>query len=148
MELTEAINSMYTWYRSATVCYVYMRDVKGSGHAKTRTLSGFPQSDWFTRGWTLQELLAPSKVVFCDKHWQVFGTKTNLATQIRKISGIPEPFLEGPRQPQEASVAMRMIWISRRTTTQPEDIAYCVVGLFNVNMPLLYGEGEKAFTRL
>lgn len=78
----------------------------------------------------------------------IFGTKTSLATQIQEASGIPEPFLKGERQPQEASVAMRMSWLSRRITTKPEDIAYCILGLFNVNMPLLYGEGDKAFMRL
>jgi hypothetical protein len=147
-ELTEAINSMYTWYKKATVCYAYMRDVKTEGKRKRDEPDGFQQSEWFTRGWTLQELLAPSRVTFCDKDWKIVGTKTDLATSIQQASGIPEPFLTGQRQPQEASVAMRMSWISRRTTTKPEDIAYCILGLFNVNMPLLYGEGNKAFVRL
>jgi hypothetical protein len=147
-ELTEAINSMYTWYKEAKVCYAYIRDFKVDGKRERDKLQGFRQSDWFTRGWTLQELLAPSRVTFCDKDWKIVGTKTGLATQIRQASGIPEPFLTGQRQPREASVAMRMSWISRRTTTRPEDIAYCILGLFEVNMPLLYGEGEKAFMRL
>ena len=147
-ELTEAINSMYTWYKEARVCYAYIRDFKVDGKRKRDKLQGFRQSDWFTRGWTLQELLAPSKVTFCDTDWKIFGTKISLASQIRQASGIPESFLKGQRQPREASVAMRMSWISRRTTTRPEDIAYCILGLFNVNMPLLYGEGNKAFMRL
>jgi hypothetical protein len=101
-----------------------------------------------TRGWTLQELLAPLTVEFCDRDWKIIGTRANLARQIRNASGVPEVFLKGERQPHEASIAMRMSWLSRRTTTIPEDIAYCVLELFNVNMPLLYGEGEKAFMRL
>lgn len=125
-----------------------MRDFKMTKKRKSEKLQGFEQSDWFTRGWTLQELLAPSTVIFCDRDWEILGTKTSLVTQIRQASGIPEPFLKGERQPQEASVAMRMSWISRRTTTKPEDIAYCLLGLFDVNLPLLYGEGNKAFMRL
>lgn len=136
-ELTEAINSMYTWYKNATVCYAYMKDFRVDKNRKRDRLHGFRQSEWFTRGWTLQELLAPSRVTFCDTDWKIFGTKTSLASQIRQASGIPEPFLKGQRQPREASIAMRMSWISRRTTTKPEDIAYCLLGLFNVNMPLL-----------
>jgi hypothetical protein len=87
-------------------------------------------------------------VEFCDRDWKIIGTRANLARQIRNASGVPEVFLKGERQPHEASIAMRMSWLSRRTTTIPEDIACCVLGLFNVNMPLLYGEGEKAFMRL
>jgi hypothetical protein len=147
-ELTEAINSVYTWYKKATVCYAYMRDFKIAEKRKRDELHGFQQNEWFTRGWTLQELLAPSRVAFYDKDWKIVGTKTSLVTQTRQASGIPEPFLTGQRHPREASVAMRMSWICRRTTTRPEDIAYCILGLFKVNMPLLYGEGEKAFMRL
>lgn len=147
-ELAEAINSMYTWYRNADMCYVYMRDFEVTGKRKRNEDHDFRKSNWFTRGWTLQELLAPSTVVFCDRNWKEFGTKTTLASQIQQASGIPSLFLRGEKQPQKASIAMRMSWMSRRTTTKPEDIAYCILGLFDVSMPLLYGEGDRAFMRL
>lgn len=81
-ELTEAINSMYTWYQNADMCYVYMRDFEATGKRKRYEDYAFRGSDWFTRGWILQELLAPSTVIFCDRNWKEFGTKATLAPQI------------------------------------------------------------------
>ncbi|KAE9364736.1 HET-domain-containing protein [Stipitochalara longipes BDJ] len=138
-ELSEAINSMYSWYKNSQVCYAYLADVR-SGNDLQEDLR---KSNWFTRGWTLQELLAPSSVVFFDKDWIDIGTKIILEEQISKITGI-----EDFRNFETACIAQKMSWASRRETTRVEDMAYCLLGLFNVNMPPLYGEGEKAFTRL
>ncbi|KAE9373726.1 HET-domain-containing protein, partial [Stipitochalara longipes BDJ] len=138
-ELSEAINSMYSWYNASEVCYVYLADVRGG----ETLLDDLRRSEWFTRGWTLQELLAPSCVVFFDKDWNDVGTKGSLEEIISDITGISD-FINFKR----ACVAQKMSWVARRKTTRVEDMAYCLLGLFDVNMPLLYGEGENSFRRL
>jgi ankyrin repeat protein len=140
-ELSEAINSMYHWYQESGICYVYLADVSINA---TDRLSN---SRWFTRGWTLQELIAPSIVIFLDMEWQQIGTKSNLGSIISKVTSVPDNILQGTN-PQSASVAERMSWAANRKTTRIEDLAYCLLGIFGVNMPLLYGEGEGAFNRL
>lgn len=148
-EVAEAINSMYAWYRNAGICVVYLHDLpsKSKSPHKDR-LKAFQKCDWFTRGWTLQELLAPVKAVFYDHDWEIFGDRGKLLESISVATGIPKRFVGGQEDVQKASVAMRMSWVSRRETTKLEDIAYCALGIFGVNMPLLYGEREKAFMRL
>ncbi|KAL8670607.1 MAG: hypothetical protein Q9168_004869 [Polycauliona sp. 1 TL-2023] len=142
-ELSEAINSMYNWYLGATQCYVYLSDI---GIDSKETMS---RSRWFTRGWTLQELLASNSICFYDQQWRFIGSKESLLTSISLISDIEEKYLEDTGNAQFASVAARMSWAATRETSRPEDEAYCLMGLFNVNMPLLYGEGRsKAFRRL
>jgi hypothetical protein len=143
-ELTEAINSMYRWYQNAAVCYVYLSDVQSS---EVSCDSSFEESAWFTRGWTLQELIAPANVEFYNCTWHILGTKESLKDAISEITGIGVAILEGA-DPEGLSVAKRMSWASKRTTTRVEDIAYSLLGLFGVNMPMLYGEGERAFIRL
>ncbi|GAB1317176.1 hypothetical protein MFIFM68171_07386 [Madurella fahalii] len=138
-ELSEAINSMYHWYHEADVCYAYLADVS--------SIDDFPQGRWFRRGWTLQELIAPLDVVFLDHQWREIGTKSSLRQQVSEITGIPVRFLLGGDL-DEASVAQRMSWASKRETTRVEDLAYCLMGIFNIHMPLLYGEGERSFIRL
>lgn len=135
---------MFQWYHDADICYVYLQDLPPTG----RREEAFQQSVWFSRGWTLQELLAPAQVVFCDAHWEVFGEKHSMADKVAAITGIKRRYLTGRGLIHTASVAAKMSWLSRRRTTRREDIAYCVLGIFGVNMPLLYGEGEKAFLRL
>lgn len=147
-ELSEAINSMFRWYMEAVVCYVYLADValEANGHAPG---SAFETSRWWTRGWTLQELLAPPVLKFYERSWQqTLGTKHSLSTKIASITGISETILRGESQISEASIARRMSWASSRTTSRKEDIAYCLLGIFGINMPLLYGEGDNAFIRL
>lgn len=143
-ELAEAINSMYAWYQKAAVCYAYLSD-EDSQHFTAMTYRMKPR--WFTRGWTLQELIAPKEVIFFSRSWQRIGDKRTCTTELSEVTGIDETVLAG-RDPHEVSVAQRMSWASQRVTTRVEDIAYCLMGLFDVNMPLLYGEGEKAFIRL
>ncbi len=140
-ELQEAINSMFKWYQDAQVCFAYLSDVEN-------VRAEFRHARWFTRGWTLQELLAPTDLIFYARNWQPIGTKKDLAFQIRKITGIEPAILLGERPIERESVAERMLWASSRKTSRPEDQAYCLMGIFGVNMPMIYGEGERAFRRL
>jgi hypothetical protein len=143
--LSEAINSMFRWYRNASVCYAYLEDVHGP---ITRDHGPFHASRWFTRGWTLQELIAPSHVIFYASTWMELGTRYSLGRIVSDITGIDETFLSGSEDVSKASISKRMSWASRRNTTRKEDAAYCLFGLFDVNLMPLYGEGEKAFLRL
>ena len=208
-ELSEAINSMFVWYRRAACCYVYLFDIdvhsapsSDEGEDEAPGLRGFGNSRWFTRGWTLQELLAPRKLVFFTRDWSPIGYMANhryggkrelqlpatngfsslgdtnvshpplrlqdgmepgsetitaplsqfyvdLTSQISFATKIPENYLVGTKALRQAPVAQRMFWASCRKTTREEDRAYSLMGLFDINMPILYGEGlEKAFTRL
>ena len=143
-ELSEAINSMFRWYAEAQECYAYLSDVRLTPGLQDFR-KNFKQSAWFTRGWTLQELLAPADVILLDRAWYRIGTKQELLAEISAATGIGVQHLKDMRT---ASVATKMSWVSRRQTSRVEDIAYCLLGLFDVNMPLLYGEGRKAFLRL
>ena len=143
-ELTEAINSMYKWYEMSEVCYVYLADYSLES-ADERPAVAFGDCRWFTRGWTLQELLAPKSVVFYDREWVEIGSKSYLESCLIEICGIESHFFTYPRS---ASVAMKMSWVSRRQTSREEDMAYCLLGLFDINMSLIYGEGQNAFFRL
>ena len=146
-ELSEAINSMFHWYKDQ-LCYAYLGDVPHAGyHVSTERGSAFAKSLWFTRGWTLQELIAPSHVVFFDQTWQSIGTRSDFKDSIAEITGIDREVLDGG-DPALCCIAKRMSWASRRETTRVEDLAYCLMGLFGVNMPLIYGERHKAFIRL
>jgi hypothetical protein len=141
-ELSEAINSMFRWYRDAEICYAYLSDVSAP-LTKSDNMDAFRFSKWFTRGWTLQELLAPDELTFFDKDWKEIGTKEGLRETISKVTGIKHLF-----NFEDASVAQKMSWAARRETTRLEDQAYCLLGIFGVNMPPLYGEGPSAFLRL
>ncbi|KAJ0385039.1 hypothetical protein COL922a_007175 [Colletotrichum nupharicola] len=146
-ELSEAINSMFTWYQKADVCYAFLADVS-SIDDPSNAESQFRRSRWFERGWTLQELLAPSRVRFYNRDWSLLGTKRQLSTVVAQTTGIPRPFLLGTANLREASVAQRMSWAANRVTKRKEDIAYCLLGIFGVNLPMIYGEGDQAFARL
>lgn len=144
-ELSEAINSMFSWYRGADVCYAYLADVIQTEDSE----KPMSKSRWFTRGWTLQELLAPKKMVFYDATWSRIGTKTELywGSIISSTTGISLPYLVSGNI-SSATIAEKMSWLAKRTTTRVEDMAYCMLGIFGLNMPLLYGEGSRAFVRL
>lgn len=146
-ELTEAINSMYRWYKAAAVCYVYLSDVDAAEVSRDGE-SKIMESLWFERGWTLQELLAPKNVLFFDQDWAFLGTKHSLSESLTRCTGIDETILRGNESVFNRSIAQRMSWAAGRKTTRDEDIAYSLLGIFDVNMPMLYGEGEKAFLRL
>jgi hypothetical protein len=150
-ELSEAINSMYNWYSNAAVCYAYLSDVAAecvNDRMVRIDATEFEASRWFTRGWTLQELIAPEQLVFYDLNWQRLGTKYTMHASITKVTGITLDILVGDVKVASTSVAQRMSWAANRKTTRIEDIAYCLLGLFNCHMPLLYGEGLSAFARL
>ncbi|KIX06336.1 uncharacterized protein Z518_04312 [Rhinocladiella mackenziei CBS 650.93] len=151
-ELAEAITSMFGWYRRAKKCYVYLSDVSVSINDKHHPTeetweSDFRNSRWFTRGWTLQELLAPKSVEFFSQEGKWLGDKHTLERQIHEITGIPIMALRGVAM-SNFSVSERMRWRVKRNTTRPEDQAYCLLGIFDVFMPLIYGEGDNAFLRL
>ncbi|KAF2786559.1 HET-domain-containing protein [Melanomma pulvis-pyrius CBS 109.77] len=142
-ELTEAINSMYKWYSMAQRCYIYLSD-----HDSEDEISEFGRSRWFTRCWTLQEMIAPTYAYFFDKNWKYIGTKCQLSKAIMAVTGIDEATLTNFDDGVKISVARKMSWAAGRESTREEDQAYSLFGIFNVNLPLLYGEGPRAFTRL
>jgi len=166
-ELSEAINSMFSWYRNAEICYAYLADVsaqgptsgarvgRGTAGAPTRPwMDDFRASRWFTRGWTLQELVAPRNLLFHDKDWSYLGNKVKLASEVSGVTGIAPEHLVWPDGADcpppwaHTSLAERMSWLSRRETGRVEDMAYCMLGIFGINMSLLYGEGWNAYFRL
>ncbi|KAI8943839.1 hypothetical protein NX059_001812 [Plenodomus lindquistii] len=149
-ELQEAINSMFRWYQNAKICYVYLTDVKdgasgGDGDDKVEALK---KSRWFTRGWTLQELLAPSSVDFFSSDGMKLGTKESLKDVVHQITRLPVEALTG-RSLSTFRINDRFSWAQDRQTTRGEDSAYCLLGIFGIYMPLIYGEGrENALRRL
>ncbi|OJA12257.1 hypothetical protein AZE42_04077 [Rhizopogon vesiculosus] len=143
-ELSEAINSMYAWYKDSAVCYVYLHDV--DHNIPPDLTSALKGADWFKRGWTLQELLAPDNVYFFAKDWSRIGTKATWAFPLHEITRIRKEILLGI--PCSPSIAERMSWAVGRKTQKIEDRAYSLMGIFGVHMPIIYGEGEKAFRRL
>ena len=145
-ELTEAINSMFDYYTHSDVCYAYLSDVPPFCGADSWL---FRSSQWHARGWTLQELIAPQNVIFMASDWSRIGTKYELADILGAMTNMPPAsVLRFEKDISEMSIAQRMSWAADRSTTRIEDEAYCLFGLFGVNMPTLYGEGENAFYRL
>jgi hypothetical protein len=150
-ELSTAINSMFRWYRNAAKCYVYLSDVSTDKHTRLSELSwisAFNRSRWFTRGWTLQELLAPASVEFFSQEGMRLGDKESLKLHIQHITDIPIQVLRGDPLSQ-MSVDKRLSWMVNRDTTIEEDVAYSIFGIFDIHMPLIYGEGAiNALRRL
>jgi hypothetical protein len=151
-ELSIAIYSMFWWYKKAVKCYVYLLDVyvgdRDDQSVRPANESALPKSEWFSRGWTLQELLAPETVEFYSRDGVRLGDKSSLERQIAERTGIPLPALQGRAlsrfDPEEI-----FGWVEQRYTKEEEDKAYCLLGVFDVSMLLDYGEGEqKAFSRL
>ncbi|KAF4998771.1 hypothetical protein FGRMN_2912 [Fusarium graminum] len=188
-ELSEAINSMFKWYQQASLCYVFLNDFtpalsyrpfltrRGEEISIEKKDTSFFKCRWFTRGWTLQELIAPRHVDFFNYNWVRFGSRDHeLLDRICQRTGVWPQLFDEPRCScakhfarcivrdgicQECrridtlpetldsfAVSIKMSWAASRVTTRKEDAAYCVLGLFNLNMPMLYGEGDKAFSRL
>jgi hypothetical protein len=152
-ELSEAIVSMFRWYRNATKCYVYLADVSvDSQDPASQSFHSwgpaFRNSRWFTRGWTLQELIAPPFVEFFSTEGKLLGDKKSLESQVQEITGIAAQALQGNTL-SKFSVTERLSWAESRGTKREEDRAYSLLGMFDVYMPLLYGEGiGNAFRRL
>ena len=151
-ELSEAINSMYRWYENSRICYAYLHDVHNSSfpiagdYARYPKLGGWPE--WFSRGWTLQEMIASRDIQFFNRDWHPIGDKRTLAPTLKDITRVPQHILQDGLSSNRPCVAQIMSWAANRTTTRVEDRAYSLMGLLDVNMPMLYGEGKKAFHRL
>ena len=158
-EVTMAVNSMFRWYSNAEVCLAYLADVSNA-----KDEHEFQRSEWFRRGWTLQELLAPSIVVFVSHDWDIIGHKDGrgwtksgfqvskgrgLESAIATVTGVPEYVLHNYDRSKSFSTEARMAWIAGRETTRGEDMSYSLLGIFDVTMPIIYGEGaERARKRL
>ncbi|KAI5989855.1 hypothetical protein EDC04DRAFT_2525998, partial [Pisolithus marmoratus] len=147
-ELQEAIGSMFAWYRRSALTIVHLSDVSNSG--------SFGGSEWFRRGWTLQELLAPRTVLFYTQNWTLYKNltcsnhKANVAVleELERVTGVESRFLTN-FSPGMDDARSRLQWASLRCTTRPEDIAYSLFGIFDLHLPVLYGESvEKALGRL
>jgi hypothetical protein len=137
---------MFRWYKNSKVCFAFLSDLPEGKQADKDP--AFRNCRWWKRGWTLQELIAPPHVIFIDREWNVVGTKVDVAEVIEPITGISQWVLNGLRPILDVPLARRMSWAADRNTTRVEDKAYCLLGLFNVNMPMIYGEGATAFIRL
>ncbi|KAF2260812.1 HET-domain-containing protein [Lojkania enalia] len=151
-ERSNAVNSMFQWYQNATKCYVFLSDVSVATTTDAQQQSTweahFRASEWFTRAWTLQELIAPASVEFFSFEGQRLGDKKSVLQLIHDITSIPSEVLQGCPL-EKFSVSDRIIWARDREATEPEDYAYCLLGILNVQIPLTYGEGkEKALSRL
>ncbi|RBQ67928.1 hypothetical protein FVER14953_21114 [Fusarium verticillioides] len=165
----EAINAMFRWYQNAGVCYAHLSDVDAATTSqilsftedtsldssmdslRTAAKNKFIGAKWFTRGWTLQELLAPHYLIFVDREWRHMGTRESWALEIEKASNIEARHLNAfnPTDFASCSTAMRFSWASGRETTVEEDESYSLLGLFGISLPLIYGEGgRQAFNRL
>jgi hypothetical protein len=145
-ELSEAINSMYNYYANAQVCYAYLDDVVEISTPNNKSLE---ECVWFKRGWTLQEMIAPRELYFYSARWRPLGSKSSLCARISEASGVSTAVLRDPETLGQVCVSEKMSWAAFRSTTRPEDEAYCLMGLFGVQMPPLYGEGRQhAFRRL
>jgi hypothetical protein len=144
-EVSEAINSMFRWYGNAVRCYVFLSDISNSDQSKQQSKlsweADFRASRWFKRGWTLQELLAPVRVEFFTQDGQRLGNKQSLEREIHEITGIPITALQGTFLSQ-FGIEERFRWADNRQTKRDEDMAYCLLGIFGVFMPLIYGEGR------
>lgn len=157
-DLQEAINSMYSYYEHSTACIVYLDDVKVQPLEPSGWFTALKHSEWFKRGWTLQELLASKSRSFYGAEWTALGTCHSMKEHtvasffhdaVSKAAHVPLDVLLGRKKVEEFCIAHRMSWAAPRRTTRPEDISYSLMGLFRVNIPILYGEGAaKAFERL
>jgi hypothetical protein len=142
-EYAEAINSMFRWYKAAEICYAYLPDVNGP-HGKE-----FEDSEWFERGWTLQELVASRTVRFYDSQSRYLGDKESLGYRLAHITKVHQDVLRDSTKIFDYSIAERMSWMAKRITTRIEDMAYSMLGIFGIDdMPMMYGQGETAFRRL
>lgn len=139
---------MYKWYKNSSVCFVYLADVPTHQSNSTVDSLGHFSSSWFNRALTLQESIAPRTLEFYSSEWTYNGNKKELAVDLSGITGIDEALLLRTTPVKAYSMVAIMSWTSHRVTTRREDIAYCLLGLLDVHMPPLYGEGNRAFIRL
>ncbi|PPJ52250.1 hypothetical protein CBER1_10522 [Cercospora berteroae] len=138
-ELAEAINSMYRWYQKSETYYVYLDDHQDS--------SSMGDCRWFKRGWTLQEMIASPNLLFYDGSGESIGSLSGLIQQISAITGVHKDLLSGRRSLSTFSIAQKMFWAANRETARMEDRAYSLLGIFDISLPVIYGEGSRAFQR-
>ncbi|KAK5710775.1 hypothetical protein LTR17_018691 [Elasticomyces elasticus] len=149
VELSEAINSMYAWYRNAEVCYALLSDVtRSDDKVWDEAHTSLIDCRYFSRGWTLQEMLASRRVKFFAQDWTPLGLLSDISALVSRASGVPQKVLTGDTTVSECSIAQRLSWAASRTTTKVEDTAYCLLGILEVSLDLRYGEGDQAFARL
>lgn len=160
---------MYQFYARAKACIVHLHDIDTPPCGESlcnvdcetcdHTKHQIKHSEWFRRGWTLQELVAPHTRVFVSADWRIIGgifdlvkwtnaSDNVLLSCVAEASKIPSVVFTDQRQVRAASVAQRLSWAADRVTTRTEDRAYSLFGLLQVNLPLLYGEGSRAWLRL
>ena len=151
-ELSEAINSMYNWYRDAAICYVYLEDVEDPceeyPYPELAITDRISNSTWFSRGWTLQELVAPRRLTFFSRSWTELGGRCELSQVIERTTGISQEILNQTVSVAETNVFTKVSWVKQRMTRRVEDMAYSLLAIFNVNMLPIYGEGLEALYRL
>ncbi|KAK0643927.1 hypothetical protein B0T16DRAFT_494862 [Cercophora newfieldiana] len=137
-------------YSNSEVCYAYLQDVPEppSDMTKDWLHKEFTNARWFTRGWTLREMIAPRKLEFFSRGWCPIRSTSPFKRILEQRTRVPARVFGNQVSLQNMSIAQRMSWASERETTRAEDMAYCLMGLFNINMPMLYGEGDRAFIRL
>ncbi|OJA14572.1 hypothetical protein AZE42_06368 [Rhizopogon vesiculosus] len=147
-ELDQSIRSMHRWYYNSDICIVHL--------AESETIEDMMYDEWTRRGWTLQELLAPVNIKFFNKYWMPMTRdandkspkKTEIMQKLEIATGIPHKDL-WIFQPGPARVDERMTWAAKRKTTRVEDVAYSLMGMFDVSLQIAYGEGrDRAFSRL
>ena len=147
LEVREAVNSRFAWYKKAVLCFAFLEDVPSSNNPSAKN-SAFRTSRWFTTDWTLQDLIAPEIVLFFTKGGELIGSKSDLASTISEVTGVDYGVLNGLTPIEAMSTAKKMSWAVGRKAIKSEERAYSLLGLFGVNMTTIYGEGEKAFDRL
>ncbi|RDW57490.1 hypothetical protein BP6252_13750 [Coleophoma cylindrospora] len=147
-ELSEAINSMFKYYQEAAECYVYLSDLPPSTPPNDGSEIQSADESATSTEESRTKLIAPYTVSFFDSDWQFYGEKKGLSSRIERATGIPKSILDGSQHVRDCSIACRMSWAANRQTRRVEDLAYCLLGIFEIHMPLLYGEGETAFIRL
>ncbi|KAF9472272.1 hypothetical protein BDN70DRAFT_998245 [Pholiota conissans] len=145
-ELDESIRSMYKWYEDSSICITYL--------AESSSITDMANDSWFTRGWTLQELIAPYTLKFYDRNWNQLTSSSNdkshegVQDQIKLATSITTGELALHYMPNHP-ISRRMQWAAKRRVTRDEDTAYSLMGIFDVSMSIAYGEGTGlAFSRL
>ena len=147
-ELTEAINSNFQWYQNCQICLVYLSDFQGDPNVMDDLESQLAKGKWMKRSWTLQELVAPKAARFYNRHWSVIGTKQSLLPLLSNITKVDQDVIADVECLSGYSIGRRMAWAAGRSASRTEDIAYSLLGIFKISMPIIYGEGGRSFARL
>nr|OQO30890.1 hypothetical protein B0A51_03173 [Rachicladosporium sp. CCFEE 5018] len=162
-ELSESINSMYGIYGGAAICYIYLDDITENlqltdlmdsnlvflnimGARKARSQVELASAS--DTALTTQELIAPPDAHFYNQTWKPIARRHDIVSLVSSRTGIDLSVLQRTADPLDMSIAKRLSWAASRQATREEDVAYSLLGLLDVDLPLLYGEGSRAFMRL